>query len=160
MIRLVLLLAATSLAVTGCTNLVADQDTPMNPQAAAGQEDKTQIPPPSGKKVWIVDALLATIDEIDPRGESEEVGEHKDILRQQLKDSDPELREILGGNSRNMILQANKKPPVLVVGRTAEQVRQMKKAKEAKEAAEKEKAADKGASDEVPAEADASTPVE
>ncbi|NQT41043.1 MAG: hypothetical protein HQ581_26360 [Planctomycetes bacterium] len=157
MIRLVLLLAATSLAVTGCTNLVADQGTPMNTQVEVKRENGNQPVAPSGEKKWIVDELLNALDEIDPRDEDEDVGDGKDYVRQQLKKNDPKLREILGGNSRNMILQANKKPPVLVVGRTAAQVLQAKKAREAKAAAKKA-AADAAASDEVPAEADTSAP--
>lgn len=82
----------------------------------------------SGAKTEIVRALLATLDEVKGDGE----GAKNDLrgilladddelaeLRRSLVEADVELRRILGDNSKRLILAANKKPVVPIVGTPA-----------------------------------------
>jgi hypothetical protein len=64
-------------------------------------------------KTPIVRALLQAIDEV--KGESDEA---KDELRRALWEADDELERMLGDNSRRLILDANRKPLLPVIGGT------------------------------------------
>ena len=55
----------------------------------------------------MVRALIQAVD--DAEGEQ---GEAKKELKRLLRQVDRELSEVLGGNSKRLILKANKKPPV------------------------------------------------
>ncbi|NQU24745.1 MAG: hypothetical protein HQ567_25970 [Candidatus Nealsonbacteria bacterium] len=99
--RLPILLMST-LLLAGCS--AATDDKP------AGQPAKNDRADDAEPQTKIVRALLDAIDEVD--GEDEDV---KDELRQSLRESDKELRKVLGSNSRRLIEQANKKPPAPMV---------------------------------------------
>lgn len=75
-------------------------------------------PPPPGApapvKTRIVRALLDALNGIQGLEP-----EHKDGVTRSLLDADQELSRVLGGNSKRLILRANRKPPVLVIGESA-----------------------------------------
>ncbi len=97
--------------------------------AAGGASDRADVPrqtrPPKGgrpqrspgpsepgkPKTAMVRALLQLLDEA--KADNQEV---KGQLERSLLDADAELGKFLGGNSKRRILQANKKPPALVIG--------------------------------------------
>lgn len=82
----------------------------MQPQDEPGAKTETE---PQGAKTRIVRSMLDVVDDV--RGESKEV---KDELKESLLEADEELSRVLGGNSRRLIEQANKKPPVPIIGAT------------------------------------------
>lgn len=74
-------------------------------------------PPPSAPvpvKTRIVRALLDALNGIQGLEP-----EHKDGVTRSLLDADQELSRVLGGNSKRLILRANRKPPVPVIGEHA-----------------------------------------
>lgn len=114
MIRLSLIAAFAGLLFCGCGRSdggAADR------AAAEGGGAADQTPPPEAPagsqevKTPLIRALIRTVDEA--KGESPEV---KDSLRRTLREADRDLAEVLGGNSKRLIMKANKKPPMLVVG--------------------------------------------
>ena len=145
MIRLSLIAALAGLLFCGCGRIdggVADQaaaegvgaagDTPQE-EAPAGNEN-AQVKTP------LIRALIQTVDEA--KGESPEV---KDSLKRSLREADRELAEVLGGKSQQLIMKANKKPPMLVVGGVkprAAKVQSVKAGPSEEAKAEKPKAAD------------------
>lgn len=81
---------------------------------AAGADTDSSVNTPEAKS-QIVRALLQAIDEI--KGESREV---KDELRRSLLAADDELAGVLGDTPKQLILNANKKPTVAIIGRRAD----------------------------------------
>ncbi len=115
MIRLKWVLALAVLPLAGCgrgdwslERPAAAEGVAPNPGAPAGNEPRDADRP---VKTRLVRALLQTIDEM--QGESPEV---KESLRRSLREADAELSQVLGGKSKQLIRQANRKPPALVVG--------------------------------------------
>lgn len=71
---------------------------------------------PGEPQTLIVRSLLATLNEVEVKNEDQGV---KAELRRSLAEADVELRRILGDNSKRLILAANKKPVVPIVGTPA-----------------------------------------
>lgn len=67
--------------------------------------------PPVPVKTRMVRALLDALNGIQGLEP-----EQKDGVTRSLLSADEELSRVLGGNSKRLILRANKKPPILVVG--------------------------------------------
>lgn len=100
MARFAMLLACCSLLLTGCADMLG-----FNPaQAQQNAQPANQAKPPE-PKTPIIRALIQAVDEVE--GENQQV---KDGLKQSLREADKELSQVLGGNSKRLILQANKKP--------------------------------------------------
>ena len=114
MIRLSLIAAFAGLLFCGCgqsDGVVADRAAAEG-VGAAGQTQQDEAPAGNQEvKTPLIRALLQTVDEA--KGESPEV---KDSLKRTLREADRELAEVLGGKSKELIMKANKKPPMLVVG--------------------------------------------
>lgn len=99
--------------------------TPNEGKPAADGMQKGEVlmapPPPPGApvpvKTRIVRALLDALNGIQGLEP-----EHKDGVTRSLLDADEQLSHVLGGNSKRLILRANRKPPVLVIGEPAQPV--------------------------------------
>ncbi|NMC18944.1 MAG: hypothetical protein GYA33_00870 [Thermogutta sp.] len=79
-------------------------------QPGGKQQATAPANPPADKaKTRITAALLAVLDEIVDADE-----ESKDAIRHALWQADSQLAEVLGGKSKERILQANRKPPIRV----------------------------------------------
>jgi hypothetical protein len=116
MIRLSLMVAFASLFLCGCGRVHGLAEEPAAADGVAAANKTPQEKAPEGKdnesvKTPLIRALLQTIDE--SKGESSKT---KDSLRRSLLDADRQLSQVLGGKSKQLIMQANKKPPVLVIG--------------------------------------------
>lgn len=113
MMRLIVLVALAAVGLAGCGrggDLVSGSAGGDALVGQAGDENQDS----SAAKTPLVRALLQTIDEI--QGESPEV---KDSLRRTLREADRELGKVLGGKSKQLIAQANRKPAPLVIGEPA-----------------------------------------
>ena len=117
MIRLTLiLLGGASLFFVGC-NLATNAEL-LGPAADAAQADtdtkRSDEKPGQTEEAQtgVVRALVETLDKM----EGEDADEVKGDLKRSLLDSDKELRGVLGDNSKRRIMEANKKPPALVIG--------------------------------------------
>lgn len=92
-------------------------EAPEKGKAAQAEPQPAPVPqtrPPVERKdvrTPIVRALLGALDDI--RGIDDE---QKEGLAQSLLAADCELSQVLGDNSRRLILKANQKPPMLIVG--------------------------------------------
>lgn len=94
--------------------------------ASTEKKNKDEVlltpPPPPGApvpvKTRMVRALLDALEGIQGLEP-----EHKDGVTRSLMAADEELSRVLGGNSKRLILQANKKPPLLIVGEDPRPVR-------------------------------------
>ena len=133
--RSALILACGGLLIVGCDRAdPAREEMPLERQAAAAERqagrdvaDRGPTPakagqkaapvPPEGTKTRIVGALLDVIDNV--KVDSEEV---KDGLKNDLRKADGQLHGILGDNSREKIMRANKKPVPPIVGHSPGQV--------------------------------------
>ncbi len=114
MMRLMVLVALVAVGLAGCGrggDLVVGSAGGDALVGQAGNEDQES----SSVKTPLVRALLQTIDEV--QGESPEV---KDSLRRSLREADRELGKVLGGKSKQLIAQANRKPAPLVIGEPAQ----------------------------------------
>jgi hypothetical protein len=114
MIRTTLIVASVVLAFSGCgrvDTLVTSQVSSDDP-AAKGQAQQPTAPAGNeAVKTPLVRALVQIVDEI--KGESPEV---KDSLKRTLQEADKELGKVLGGKSRQLIVQANQRAPVPMIG--------------------------------------------
>lgn len=116
MIRATLIVALCTLPFCGCgqvESLVADETAANSGDVAAAPSSDASSSEDQDVKTPLIRALLQTVDET--KGESSEV---KDSLRRTLRQADKDLAKVLGGNSKRLILQANKKPRRLVIGGT------------------------------------------
>jgi len=86
---------------------------PAQPQPPAAKE-KPRVQADGEAQTRIVKALIDALDEVEADSD-----EARDEVRRTLLESDMQLRHVLGDNSRRMILKANRKPPIPVVGRSA-----------------------------------------
>jgi len=112
MIRLSLIAALAGLLLCGCGQ---SEVTVSDGTGAAGQAKPGEAPAGDQEvKTPLIRALLQTVDEA--KGESPEA---KESLKRTLREADRELAEVLGGKSKQLILAANKKPPMPVVGAPA-----------------------------------------
>ncbi len=114
MIRVSLIVACCLLPFSGCGqlgDLVADEAAADGSAAGADASSQPQPSDNDDVKTPLIRALLQTVDEA--KGESSEV---KDSLKKSLREADEELAKVLGGKSKQLIMQANKKPPALVIG--------------------------------------------
>jgi hypothetical protein len=71
-------------------------------------------PAPEDGRTRIVRALLDALEEVEL--EDDDSGVAKEELRRSLLAADGELSRVLGGNSKRLILEANKKPLVPMIG--------------------------------------------
>lgn len=88
-------------------------------QPAAAEQRKGEVllasPPPSGTPVPVKTRMIrALLDALE--GIQGLEPEQKDGVVQSLMAADEELSRVLGGNSKRLILRANRKPPLLIVG--------------------------------------------
>ncbi len=99
--RLAMLTACVGLLLPGCGG----------PDDAKPAAQSKRNGGPQQAKTPIVRSLLRAVDEVE--GEDEQA---KQQLRQILHESDEELSQVLGENSRKLIEKANKKPFTPVIG--------------------------------------------
>jgi hypothetical protein len=78
---------------------------PVKSSSAAPSANDSEVKTP------IVRALMQSINEVEVEG-----AEVKDGMKKTLREADKELSTVLGGNSQRLIMKANQKPPVPVVG--------------------------------------------
>jgi hypothetical protein len=123
--------------VVGGAAPVAKKDLDTNkavPRKPVAPSSRAQTPPDNKPQTRIVKALIETLDEIDVSDVDSE--EARDEIRRSLLESDMQLRKILGENSRRLIMQANKKPPIPVVGGRARRSANKTKGEAPKESTE------------------------
>ena len=123
MTRLAMLTVCAAITLSGCDpqavpNLPADA-----PEPAAGNKQAAS-PDESGEpKTPIVRSLLEAIENIDDDVaddfDSDENNSVKEQLKRTLREADKELKNVLGKNSKRKIMEANKKPPIPVIGEPA-----------------------------------------
>jgi len=109
MIRVALVVVCGGLLFAGCAARDAAQADPAAPGDGSGNAQAGSGAP----KTPIVRSLIGVIDEVDVKGEGREV---KDELKQSLQEADEQLSQVLRGNSKRLIMEANKKPPIPIVG--------------------------------------------
>lgn len=89
----------------------AGQVKPAMPETLVVPQPATPPKQRPGVRTQIVRALLDALDRIQGIEENQKEGVVNSLLA-----ADEELGQILGGNSKRLILRANKKPPIPVVG--------------------------------------------
>jgi hypothetical protein len=151
MIRFALLLASCAVLLTGCGEMLG-----FNPaQAQPNPQANGQPAAPAQPKTPLVRALIKAVDEIE--GENQQV---KDGLKQSLREADKELSQVLGGNSKRLIMQANQKPTVPTICEKARPLYGGKHVKWEKEPTERNEAQDDGSPEAATEEADKPAPAE
>ena len=115
MIRLTLLILSVAFLSAGCSRVTGIESAAPMTGALQAEADRDASDDARGAaeeaQTPIVRSLIEVIDE--SKGED---GDVKGDLKESLLESDKELRQVLGGNSRRLIMEANKKPPTPVIG--------------------------------------------